>query len=88
MTCKKGVRIQRYVRMDRLTKVVGLSYSDPMTGRVTTRWMVALKGDYVAMGVRLELSFLVAVSSASLTALIVRLLSSSISCAFAPNALP
>jgi hypothetical protein len=42
---------------------------------------------YAAMGVRLELSFLAAAASASLTAWIVRLLSSSISCAFAPNAL-
>ena len=48
---------------------------------------MALGTSYVAIGVRLELSFLAAAASASFTAWIVRFFSSSISCALAPRVL-
>ena len=60
----------------------------PYSDQKLTDSQVTLERNYAAMGVRLELSFLAAASSASLTAWIARFLSSSICCAFAANALP
>jgi len=90
MKCAKKDNLKRkstYTALctgESVKKVVVLFYNDHKINGEPVRFEEV---SYAAMGVRLELSFLAAASSASLTAWIVRLLSFSISCAFAPNTL-